>query len=69
MDFLEKILEHKKKLIKGKELFYSSLEEKFEKNDYSQYEIFKKRIIAPGERISGAGSPIRKGSPKKTSKG
>lgn len=46
-EYLQKIVDYKKELIAGKIIFYSSLKERFEKNTYSSYRIFKQRISQP----------------------
>ncbi len=48
-EYLKKIIDYKKGLVHGKIIFYSSLKEKFEKNEYSSYAIFKKQISVPNQ--------------------
>ncbi len=61
--YLNQIVAYKKKLVKEKVIFYSSLKERFEKNSYTNYGLFKKSIAVPGKLQLIA--EIKKASPSK----
>jgi len=61
--YLEAILKYKKKIVKGKLDFYSSLRERLDKNEYSRYGLFKRRISQPNKM--NFISEIKKASPSK----
>ncbi len=48
MDFLKKIVAHKRDLLRKKQPFFSSLREKVDGQTHSRYAVFKKRIAQPG---------------------
>ena len=62
-NFLDKILEHKKRLIQEKKAFYAALKKKFDKEQITRYRFFKKVISAPGQINLIA--EIKKASPSK----
>lgn len=62
-DFFDKILEHKRGLVKGKKAFYAALKKKFDKESLTRYQFFKKVISAPGQINLIA--EVKKASPSK----
>ncbi len=48
-DFLEKILEHKRFLLKEKKAFFQSLKDKIKTEKFSRYKLFKEAISSPGK--------------------
>jgi len=48
-DFLEKILEHKRFLLKEKKAFFQSLKDKIQTEKFSRYKLFKEAISSPGK--------------------
>jgi indole-3-glycerol phosphate synthase len=61
--YLKDIIDKKRKMIKGKKAFYASLKERFEKNPYSSYGLFKKCIA--GKKALHVIAEIKKASPSK----
>lgn len=47
--FLEKIIKHKKNLLKEKKAFYQALKDKNKKGTFTRYRLFKKAIYVPGK--------------------
>lgn len=47
-DYLEKILEHKRKILKENEAFYAGLKASLESTSYNRYRLFKRQISQPG---------------------
>ena len=47
-DFLEKILEHKRSLLKKKQAYFESLKTKIKKEKFHRYRLFKRGISADG---------------------
>ena len=62
-EFLNKIIEHKHKLNKSKEVFFSSLKEKVSSTKFNRYRLFKKQISQAGQINLIA--EIKKASPSK----
>lgn len=48
MNYLQEILNHKKRLIERNKAYYASLKESLGRHENSRYHIFKKRISQPG---------------------
>jgi indole-3-glycerol phosphate synthase len=60
-EYLQKILDHKKRLIKEQETFYAQISRQIDSVDYNRYRLFKKHISQP-ERINLI-AEIKKASP------
>jgi len=62
-EYLQKILDHKKKVLKDHEQFYAQIKKKLGATTYNRYQLFKKQITKPG-RINLI-AEIKKASPSK----
>src|SRR3989304_4528809 len=63
MNYLEEILNHKKRLIEKNKAYYASLRESLGRHEHSRYRVFKKKISQPGAvRLI---AEIKKASPSK----
>ena len=63
LEYLTRILDHKKKILKTKESFYDSLKDKLDSINYTRYSLFKQCISKPG-RINLI-AEIKKASPSR----